>query len=121
MHERPTMADMNDPLPGSGVGFWSLLACAVGALLSLRTVVETTPAARMLSVAASFAAAFFLGPAIAEHLGAPRGGNLERAIMLLTAFVGVNVLAGVATFLTKWRTDPQAAIAWFMSLWRGAR
>jgi hypothetical protein len=113
------MADWNDPLPGSNVGFWSIMACAAGSLLSLRTVVETTPAARMMSVAGSFMLAFFIGPAVAEHMGAKPSGNLERAIMLLTAFVGVNLLAGLATFLGKWRADPQAAVEWLFSLWRG--
>ena len=113
------MADWNDPLPGSNVSFWSIMACAAGSLLSLRTVVETTPLARMVSVLASFSLAFFVAPAIAEHMGA--GAKLEKAIMLLTAFVGVNFLAGIATFLTKWRTDPTGALEWLLSLWRGPK
>lgn len=115
------MADWNDPIPGSNVGFWSIMACAAGSLLSLRTVVETTPIARMVSVLGSFLIAFFLGPAIAEHFGAKPSGNLERAIMLLTAFAGVNLFSGLATFLTKWRTDPAAALEWLISLWRGGK
>lgn len=113
------MADWNDPLPGSNIGFWSILACAIGSLLSLRTVVEATPGARMLSVAASFSLAFFLGPAISEHLGLKPGGNLERGVMLLTAFLGVNFLTGLATFFAKWKTEPAVAIEWLISLWRG--
>jgi len=33
----------------------------------------------------------------------------------------MNVLAGFATFVEKWRIDPQAAFAWLWSLWRGGR
>lgn len=113
------MADWNDPIPGSNVSFWSIMACAIGSLLSLRTVVEASPLARMVSVLASFSLAFFLGPAIAEHFDFKPGGNLERAVMLLTAFVGVNFLSGIATFLSKWKADPTAAAEWLWSLWRG--
>ncbi len=115
------MADLNDPIPGSGVGFWSIMACANGSLLSLRTVVEASPLARMVSVLASFSLAFFLGPAIAEHFGLRAGGNLERAVMLLTAFVGVNFLSGIATFFAKWKADPTAAVEWLISLWKGSK
>lgn len=111
------MADYNDPLPGSGVSFWSLTACLAGSLLSLRTVVDTTPLARMLAVASAFALAFFLGPAIAKYW--QFGEEMKNGVMLLTAFLGVNVLAGLSIFSQKFMQDPRAAIEWAFSLWRG--
>lgn len=114
------MADY-DPLPGSGVSFWSIMAGIGGSLLTLRVLVESSYWTRAFSVASGFIFAFFIGPAIAEHMGWLPGSNRERAIMLLCAFGGANLLAGFGTFLLKWRTDPREAIAWAMSLWRGER
>lgn len=111
------MADFNDPLPGSGVSFWTMAAAAVGSLLTLRTLVDSSPTTRAMSVLGSWALSFFATPGVAEWLGATH--RQERIIALVIAFLGVNILAGLATFSEKWRADPQAAIAWAWSLWRG--
>lgn len=113
------MADYSDPLPGSGVSFWSLAACLAGSLLSLRTVVETTPMARMLSVASAFLLAYFLAPAISDYWG--MGPKMERGTMLLVAFLGVNLLAGISIFSQKFMQNPREAIEWALSLWRGTK
>ena len=111
------MADLSDPLPGSGVSFWTMAAAAVGSLLTLRTLVDSSPWTRALAVAGSWSLSFFATPGVAESLGA--SPKQERIIALLIAFLGANLLAGFATFAEKWRTDPQAAFAWLWSLWRG--
>lgn len=111
------MADYSDPLPGSGVSFWSLAACLAGSLLSLRTVVETTPLARMLSVASAFSLAYFIAPAISDYW--QLGARMERGVMLLVAFLGVNLLAGASIFSQKFMQNPREAIEWAISLWRG--
>lgn len=113
------MADMNDPLPGAGVSFWTMVAAAVGSLLTLRTLVDSNPLARAAAVVSSWALALLATPALAEWLGATH--KQERLLALLVAFLGMNVLAGCWTFVEKWRADPQAAFAWLWSLWRGGR
>ena len=113
------MADLNDPLPGSGVSFWTMAAAAVGSLLTLRTLVDSNPFMRLAAVVSSWGLALFATPAIAEWLGASH--KQERLVALLIAFLGMNVLAGLGTFVEKWRVDPQAAFAWLWSLWRGGR
>lgn len=109
--------DANDPLPGSGVSFWTMMAAAVGSLLTLRTLVDSGPTTRAVSVVSAWGLSFFTTPGIVEWLGASH--KQERIIALLVAFLGVNLLAGLATFAEKWRADPQAAFAWLWSLWRG--
>jgi len=111
------MADLNDPLPGAGVSFWTMMAAAVGSLLTLRTLVDSGPTTRAVSVVSAWSLSFFATPALVEWLGASH--KQERIIALLVAFLGVNFLAGLATFAEKWRVDPQAAVAWLHSLWRG--
>lgn len=111
------MADLNDPLPGSGVHFWTMAAALAGSLLSLRTVAESGPTARMFAVGSAWMLSFFLTPAIAEYWGIGIKG--ERAISLLIAFAGVNLLAGLAVFAQKFRDSPASAIEWLISLWRG--
>jgi hypothetical protein len=111
------MADFNEPLPGSGVSFWTMAAAAVGSLLTLRTLVDSSPTTRAMAVLGSWGLSFFATPAAAEWLGASH--KQERIIALVIAFLGVNILAGLATFSEKWRADPQAAITWAWSLWRG--
>ncbi len=109
--------DMNDPLPGAGVNFWTMLGAAIGSLLSLRTLVDSNPTTRAISVVLSWCLAFIATPAATEWLGATH--KQERVLSLLIAFLGVNILAGLATFSLKFRQDPQAAVAWLWSLWRG--
>lgn len=111
------MSDFNDPLPGSGVSFWTMAAAAAGSLMTLRTLVDSSPMTRGVAVLSSWGLSFFTTPAAAEYLGASHKG--ERLIALLIAFLGANVLAGLFTFTEKFRVDPQAAAAWAWSLWRG--
>jgi hypothetical protein len=113
------MSDYNDPLPGAGVSFWTMAAAAVGALLTLRTIVDSNPFTRVAAVASAFGIALFATPAVSEYLGATH--KQERLVALLIAFLGMNILAGLATFVEKWRVDPQAAFAWLWSLWKGGR
>lgn len=108
------MADLNDPLPGSGVSFWTMAAALAGSLLSLRTLVESSPTTRALAVAGSWMISFFATPAVSEYWQATP--KMERLISLLIAFLGVNLLAGVGTFGEKWRKDPGEAMTWLMSL-----
>src|SRR5437764_371437 len=103
------MADLNDPLPGAGVGFWTILAAAAGSLLTLRPLIDAPPWARGMSVITSFLVGFYGAPYIAELLGASVKG--ERFIALIMAGVGVNVLAGFATFGVMWAKDPRGAVA----------
>ena len=111
------MADMNDPLPGAGVSFWTMAAAAVGSLLTLRTLVDSSPITRGVAVLSSWGISFFATPAVTEWVGASH--KQERILALLIAFLGANVLAGLFTFTEKFRVDPQAAFAWAWSLWRG--
>jgi hypothetical protein len=106
--------DTNDPT-GSGVNFWSIMAALAGSLLSFRMLVDASPVARGISVASSFLLAFFMGPAIAEWTGlvSPKA---ERAVMLIVAFAGVNIMAGSWVLFVKWRENPQEALAWLMSM-----
>lgn len=113
------MADMNDPLPGAGVSFWTMAAGLVGSLLSLRTLVESGPMARALAVIGAWSLSFFLTPMAAEWWALTV--KAERAAALFIAFVGVNVLAGIGTFTTKFRADPTSAVEWLLSLWRGRK
>lgn len=113
------MADFNDPLPGAGVSFWTMAAAAVGSLLTLRTIVDSNPITRVAAVASGFGLGLFATPAVVEYLGATH--KQERLIALLIAFLGMNILAGVATFVEKWRIDPQGAVTWLWSLWKGGR
>ncbi len=112
------MADMNDPLPGAGVSFWTMAAAAVGSLLTLRTLVDSSATTRGIAVLSSWGLSFFATPGVAEWLNASH--KQERILALVIAFLGANILAGLGTFGEKWRQDPQAAIAWAWSLWRGA-
>lgn len=114
------MADFNNPFPDSGAKFWTVMAGIAGSMLSLRTLVDASPWMRMLSACSSFTLAFFTTPFIARVVGAGEDG--ERLIALIGAFLGVNILAGVAVFGVKWREDPAAAMAWLFSIltaWRG--
>lgn len=111
------MADLNDPIPGSGVSFWTMAAAAVGSLLTLRTLVDSSPIGRALSVLASWGLSFVCTPGVRELLNATHAQ--ERIIALLLAFLGANLLAGLFTFSEKWRKDPQDAFSWLWSLWRG--
>jgi hypothetical protein len=111
------MADFSDPLAGSGASFWSLAACAAGSLLSLRTMVETAPVARAASVLGSCAAAHYLGRGAEEmwHLGPA----VRDCLMFLIAFMGINILCGLSVYAQKRAQNPEEAIAWLISLWRG--
>lgn len=109
------MADMNDPLPGSGVKFWTLLAMAAGALLSMRTVVDASPLSRMIAVLSSFVFAFFCAKPVAVMLSVATEDG-ERAVALVIAFLGVNVLSGLAVFGKRVANDPHGAITWLLSL-----
>lgn len=111
------MADMNDPLPGAGVSFWTMAAAAAGSLMTLRTLVDSSPMSRGAAVLSSWGLSFFTTPAVTEYLAASH--KQERFIALLIAFLGANVLAGLFTFTEKFRVDPQSAFAWAWSLWRG--
>lgn len=111
------MADLNDPLPGAGVSFWTMAAGLAGSLLSLRTLVESKPLARSLAVVGAWSLSFFATPAMVEWWSL--GPKMERLAALLIAFLGVNLLAGVATFGAKWKDNPTAALEWALSLWRG--
>lgn len=111
------MSDFNDPLPGSGVSFWTMAAAAAGSLLTLRTLVDSTPTKRGLAVLGSWGLSFFTTPGVTEFIGATH--KQERIIALLIAFLGANILAGLFTFSEKWRIDPQSAFAWAWSLFRG--
>ncbi len=113
------MADMHDPLPGSGVSFWTMAAALAGSLLSLRTLVESAPTARAFSVAGSWALSFFMTPAVVEWWALSL--KAERAVALVIAFLGVNLLAGIATFGAKFREDPASAFDWLLSLLRGTK
>lgn len=108
------MADLNDPLPGAGVSFWTMAAALAGSLLSLRTLVESAPMARALAVVGAWSLSFFVTPAAVEHWGLSL--KAERAVALIIAFLGVNLLAGIGTFGTKFRHDPAIAIDWLLSL-----
>lgn len=113
------MADLNDPLPGAGVSFWTMAACLAGSLLSLRALVESAPTTRAVAVIGAFSTGFFLAPAVAEYWAlSPKG---ERAAGLVLAFLGVNLLAGAATFGRKFKDDPASALDWLISLVRGRR
>ena len=111
------MADLNDPIPGSGVSFWTMLAAAVGSLLTLRTLVDSSPFTRAIAVLSSWGIAFVCTPGVKELLGLTHAQ--ERIAALLIAFLGANLLAGLATFAEKWRRDPQDAVTWLWSLWKG--
>lgn len=111
------MADLNDPIPGSGVSAWTMAAAAVGSLLTLRTLVDSSPFARGAAVLSSWGLAFVCTPGVREFFNLTHAQ--ERIAALLIAFLGVNLLAGLATFAEKWRRDPQEALAWLWSLWRG--
>lgn len=109
--------DTNDPAPFGVPNFWTMAAALAGSLLCLRTIVESSPWARMFAVISSFLFSFFVTPWVAEYWEMSYKG--ERAVSLLIAFAGVNVLAAGATFLAKLRDDPKAAVEWLVSLWRG--
>ena len=94
-----------------------MIAAAVGSLLTLRTLVDSSPTARAFSVVSAFCVSFSGTPALVEWVGAT--DKQERIMALGVAFLGVNLLAGLATFAEKWRQDPQAAATWLFSLWRG--
>lgn len=108
---------MNDPLPGAGVSFWTMAAALAGSLLSLRTLVESSPIARSASVVGAWSLSFFTTPAIVEYWSLSL--KAERVVALMVAFLGVNVLAGLATFSIKFRENPTSAVDWLFSLWRG--
>lgn len=111
------MVDMNDPLPGSNVSFWTMAAALAGSLLSLRTLVESSPLGRMIAVASSWMVSFIMTPWVAEYFSLSL--KAERAASLIIAFVGVNLLAGIGVFAGKFRESPTSAVEWLVSLWRG--
>lgn len=113
------MADLNDPIPGAGVSAWTMAAAAVGSLLTLRTLVDSSPIARGAAVLSSWGIAFVCTPGVKELLHLTHAQ--ERIAALLIAVLGVNLLAGLATFFEKWRKDPQDALTWLLSLWRGGK
>lgn len=108
------MADLNDPLPGAGVSFWTMAAALAGSLLSLRTLVESAPMARAFAVIGAWSLSFFMTPVATEWWALSL--KAERAVALIIAFLGVNILAGIGTFGTKFRADPASAIEWLLSL-----
>lgn len=85
------MPDMNDPLPGAGVSFWTMAAAAVGSLL---TLLDSNPFTRLAAVVSSWALALSTTPAVADWLGATH--KQDRLVALLIYFLGMNVLAGFA-------------------------
>ena len=76
------MTDYNDPLPGSGVSFWTMAAAAVGSLLTLRTLVDSSPITRGVAVVSSWGLSFFTTPGVTEWLGATR--RQEKPIREMT-------------------------------------
>lgn len=91
--------------------------CRGGVAADPADLVDSSPTARAFSVVSALCVSFFGTPALVEWLGASH--KQERIIALLVAFLGVNLLAGLATFAEKFRHDPQVAVAWLFSLWRG--
>jgi hypothetical protein len=109
------MADLSDPLPGSGLSTWSVVGALAGSLLSLRMLVDSNPWARAGSVVGSFTVALFVVPVLLERYALSEFET--RLASLLVAFLGMSLLAGVWTFGEKWRRDGAAdAIAWLLSL-----
>jgi|GEM_PF-780112 len=112
------MADLKNPLPDSGLHFWSIIAAVVGALLSLQFLVDSSHRVRFWSFLSALALALFTGPAVARWVltKVEPGDFSERCIVLLIAAIGVNVLAGFSTFTIKWRRDPQEAFTWLWGI-----
>lgn len=108
------MADLNDPIPGTPVSYYSMIAALVGSMMTLRFLVEASPRGRAAAVGTSFFFALFIGPALAEWLKLTRLQN--DAMMLILGFTATNLIAGAWTFLDKFRTDPQAALTWLRTI-----
>lgn len=111
---RMRVADLNDPVPGTGVSYYSTIAALVGSMLTLRFLVEASPRGRAVSVATAFCFTYFIGPSIAEYW--QMSAKLERAMFLLLALISTNLLAGAWTFSDKFRQDPQSAVSWLLSI-----
>lgn len=86
------MADMSDPLPGSGVSFWTMAAAAVGSLLTLRTLVDSSPWTRALAVLSSWGLSFFATPGVSEWLGASHKQERIIALLLAIAYIGCGLM-----------------------------
>lgn len=111
------MADFNNPFADSGMTFLATLAAGAGAVLSLRAVNDISPWKRMVSVASTFALAYFTTPYIAEYLSLGPKGLV--AISLLGALFGIHLVALGFTILDNLKTDPKGFISWAFDLWRG--
>ena len=111
------MADFNDPFAGTGMKFVPTLAAFAGAILSLRSVNDIAPWARMVSVCSSFCFSFLTAPYAAEYLNLSDRGLV--AVALLLGLFGIHLVALGFKILDNLKSDPKGFISWAFDLWRG--
>jgi hypothetical protein len=101
------MADNSAPFE-----VWPVVAGAVGAVLSLRFVVDQSPLARGVSVASSFAFSWLVTPGIAEYMGWGMRGAVATGCIL--GLLGANLMGAI------WKAS-QEPLAALKSWWAASR
>ena len=90
---------------------------AFGALVGLRWAKEQTARQKVLSFAAGFGLAVWVGPAIAELLAL--GPKATVAVGILTAIVGMDAIGGLMAAAGQFRADPAGTVRSWLDTWLG--
>jgi hypothetical protein len=88
----------------------------VGALIGVRYATEQSPRARAVSWLCACALGVIAGPWLGELLGLSAAGIAVATVV--TAAVGMEVMAGLATAARAFAADPLGFVAKALSLWR---
>lgn len=90
---------------------------AFGALVGLRWARQQTPRQKVLSFAAGFGLAVWIGPAIAELLSL--GPKATVAVGILTAIVGMDAIGGLMAATAQFQADPAGTVRAWLDAWLG--
>ena len=90
---------------------------AFGALVGLRWAGRQTARQKVLSFAAGFGLAVWLGPAIAELLSL--GPKATVAVGILTAIVGMDAIGGLMAATAQFQADPAGTVRSWLDAWLG--
>lgn len=94
---------------------------AFGALLGLRYAKDQTPKEKAVSALFGFGVSVYFAPAIAEVLGhlPDKSPRIFVVIAILTAMLGMDILAGVVAVTKGFASAPLATFKDWWAVWRG--
>lgn len=94
---------------------------AFGALVGLRWAKDQTPKQKAVTFLFGFGVSVYFAPAIAELLGhlPDKSPRIFVVIAILTALLGMDILAGVVALAKSFAASPLASFKEWWTAWKG--